>query len=182
MKNWYFFSLQERERRLKNNETHSVKSPACQSGIHLIRKATASKGKFIWPDDLEREYQAYIRRSQYRRSGLCSVPVDWWNGSFEADLEACYNQSQPCSDYAERSVEHCLGICLAYNPSSQSAVEKGVGSLKHLLKMGGSMNQLQIHELDFCLNNSIQPGQTGSPIARFLGRHTRKKWTKGENI
>ena len=24
--------------------------------IPLIRKATASKGKFIWPDDLEREY------------------------------------------------------------------------------------------------------------------------------
>ena len=37
----------------------------------------------------------------------------------------------------------------AFNPSSQSAVEWGVGSLKHLLKRFGSLTQLQIHEVVF---------------------------------
>ena len=35
------------------------------------------------------------------------------------------------------------------------------------------MNQLQISELLFCLNSKVQPNETRSPIARFLGRDVR---------
>ena len=35
------------------------------------------------------------------------------------------------------------------------------------------LNQLQIDELIFCINNQVQPNKTGSPIASFWGRDVR---------
>ena len=55
----------------------------------------------------------------------------------------------------------------AYNPSSQSAVERSVQSLKHLLKRSSHMNQLQISECVFSINSRVQPGGCGSPIGDF---------------
>ena len=46
--------------------------------------------------------------------------------------------------------EECakMGVCAehssAYNPSSQSGVDRSVGSLKHLLKRSANMNQLHL--------------------------------------
>ena len=66
-------------------------------------------------------------------------------------------------------VKHSSG----YNSSSQSTVERAVGQLKTLLKKCGHLNQLQIHELTFCINSREQNNGMGSPIARFLGRNVR---------
>ena len=54
-----------------------------------------------------------------------------------------------------------------------SEVERAVGSLKHLLKRGLHMSQLQLSEMVFALNSRIQPNGTGSPISRFFGRDVR---------
>ena len=89
----------------------------------------------------------------------------------------CTTDSGPSfrNTFAEKAVK--LGVRLehnsAYNPGSQTAVKTGVGRLKHLLKICGLLTQLQIHKVFFCMNICIQPGNTGSPLARFLGREVR---------
>ena len=49
------------------------------------------------------------------------------------------NFEEECAKMSMR-VEHSS----AYNPSSQSGVERSVGSLKHLLKRSANMNKLQL--------------------------------------
>ena len=67
------------------------------------------------------------------------------------------------------TVRHSSG----YNSSSQSHVERAVGQLKGLLKKCGNLNQLQIHEMVYVINNTEQNSGMGSAIARFLGRNCR---------
>ena len=73
------------------------------------------------------------------------------------------NFEEECAKMSMR-VEHSS----AYNPSSQSGVERSVGSLKHLLKRSANMNKLQLSDMFFSLNTSVQPNDTGSPILRFF--------------
>ena len=61
----------------------------------------------------------------------------------------------------------------AYNPQSNGLVERGVRSLKHLLKRSDPLNQLQLHELLYCINARHQAGGSGSPLSQFLGRGVR---------
>ena len=81
--------------------------------------------------------------------------------------------------FLSRFSEECLKLGVrvehssAYNPSSQSAVERSVQSLKHLLKRSAHMNQLKISECIFAINSSVQPDGCGSPIARFFQRDVR---------
>ena len=44
----------------------------------------------------------------------------------------------------------------SYNPQSDGLVERGVRSLKHLLKGSGLLNQLQLQELVYCVNAQEQ--------------------------
>ena len=89
----------------------------------------------------------------------------------------CVSDSGPA--FRNKFEEECkkMGIrtehSSAYNPSSMSEVERAVGSLKHLLKRGMHMNQLQLSEMVFALNSRIQPNETGSPISRLFGRDVR---------
>ena len=62
---------------------------------------------------------------------------------------------------------------IANDPSSQSGVERSVGSLKHLLKRSANMNKLQLSDMVFSLNTSVQPNDTGSPILKFFRRDVR---------
>ena len=54
--------------------------------------------------------------------------------------------------------EECLKLGVkvehssAYNSSFQSAVERSIGNLKHLLKRTSHMNQLQLSECVFAIN------------------------------
>ena len=61
----------------------------------------------------------------------------------------------------------------AYNPQSNGLVERGVRSLKHLLKRSARLSELQLHELLYCINAREQQGGAGSPLSRFLGRRVR---------
>ena len=61
----------------------------------------------------------------------------------------------------------------SYNPQSNGLVERGVRSLKHLLKRSGPLNQLQLQELLYCVNAREQAQGAGSPLARFLGHGVR---------
>lgn len=60
-----------------------------------------------------------------------------------------------------------------YNPSSNALVERAVKSLKEILNKGGTMSDLQLRELIFCVNSREQEGGKGSPLSRFLGHGTR---------
>ena len=96
-----------------------------------------------------------------------------WGANFCLPL-LCISDSGP--SFRNTFVKQCAKIGVrvehssTYNPSNQSAFERGIGNLKHLLKRWGTMNQLQIHELIFCLNSRVQRNETRTPIARFLGK------------
>ena len=79
------------------------------------------------------------------------------------------------SRFSEECLKHGMRVehSSAYNPSSQSAVERSVQSLKHLLKRSAHMNQLQINECIFAINSRVQPDGCGSHIARFFQRDVR---------
>ena len=89
----------------------------------------------------------------------------------------CVSDNGP--SFRNKFEEECLKMGIevihssAYNSSSMSEVERAVGSLKHLLKRGMHMSQLQLSEMVFALNSRIQPNGTGSPISRFFGRDVR---------
>ena len=78
-----------------------------------------------------------------------------------------------------RFSEKCLKLGIrvdhssAYHPSSLSAAERSVQSLKHLLKRSAHMSQLQINECIFAINSRVQPDGCGSPIQRFFQRDVR---------
>ena len=99
-----------------------------------------------------------------------------WCAQYGAPM-ACVSDNGPA--FRNKFEEECkkMGIrtehSSAYNPSSMSEVERAVGSLKHLLKRGMHMNQLQLSEMVFALNSRVQPNETGSPISRFFGRDVR---------
>jgi len=87
----------------------------------------------------------------------------------------CVSDNGP--SFRNKFEEECMKMGIkvehSYNPSSMSEVERAVGSLKHLLKRGMHMSQLQLSEMVFALNSRIQPNETGSPISRFFGRDVR---------
>ena len=61
----------------------------------------------------------------------------------------------------------------AYNSQSQGSCERGVRSVKELLKKCGSLSQLQLSEMVFCLNTRDQPNGQGNALGRFLGHGVR---------
>ena len=95
-----------------------------------------------------------------------------WSSSFGYPMTLVCDSGP---SFRSRFSEECLKLGVrvehssAYNPSSQSAVERSVQSLKHLLKRSAHMNQLQISECVFAINSRVQPDGCGSPIARFFG-------------
>ena len=99
-----------------------------------------------------------------------------WCAQFGAPM-ICVSDNGP--SFRNKFEEECLKMGIkvehssAYNSSSMSEVERAVGSLKHLLKRGMHMSQLQLSEMVFALNSRIQPNGTGSPISRFFGRDVR---------
>ena len=61
----------------------------------------------------------------------------------------------------------------AYNSQSQGSCERGVRSIKELLKKCGNLSQLQLSEMIFCLNCRDQPNGQGNALGRFLGHGVR---------
>ena len=66
--------------------------------------------------------------------------------------------------FRSRFSEECLKLGIrvehssAYNPSSLSAAERSVQSLKYLLKRSAHMSQLQINECIFAKNSHMAVG------------------------
>ena len=113
-------------------------------------------------------------RNKSTEEGLLKVRE--WSSNFWY-LMTLVSDSAP--SFRSRFSAECLRLGVrvehssAYNPSSQSAVERSVQSLKHLLKRSSHMNQLQISECVFAINSRVQPDGCGSPIARFFQRDVK---------
>ena len=72
--------------------------------------------------------------------------------------------------FEEECLKHGVKVenLSAYNLSSQSAVERSIENLKHLLKRSSHMNHLQLSECVIAINSMIQLDGCGSPISRFF--------------
>ena len=126
-------------------------------------------------DQLSGFMQVYRCKNKSTEEALLKVRE--WSSSFGYFPMTLVCDSGPsfCSRYSKECLR--LGVRVehssAYNPSSQSAVERSVQSLKHLLKRSARMNQLLISECVFAINSRVQPEGCGSHIARFFQRDVR---------
>ena len=117
-------------------------------------------------DQLSGFMQVYQCRNKSTEEALLKVRE--WSSNFGypmtlvADLgpSFCSRFSEECLKLGVR-VEHSS----AHNLSSQSAVERSIQSLKHLLKRSSHMIQPQISECIFAINSRVQPDGCESPIA-----------------
>ena len=71
----------------------------------------------------------------------------------------------------------------AYNPSFNSLAERGIRSVKTILKKTpGRLSDIQLDEVIFALNSHVQPNEQESNNDRFLQRSVRSGLPNSVNL
>ena len=158
--------------------------------IHVDYAQYGSENFFIMVDRATGFLQTKRTKDQTTDSAIMALKE--WSYTYgkmmtiRSDGGPCFRKSFT-EAMKEEGIDHKTSS--SYNPESNSNAERGVRSLKHVLKRNKKLSDLQIKELVFAINSHKQREGTGSPAQRFFKRtprdhlpNSRQKETDSEEM